>query len=552
MIALDMMKKKEGRITDKHYTIENNILTIQFGAGDYDLAGKTITAVFSPSGVETAPLTASEGVISVPVYSDYIEAGVNYIQLYFRWDTNKVENSGKYLWVVEASLPSTEVSDQDVDIVTALIAQANAAIDTAEALKGIDTIERTAGDGSPGTLDTYTITYTDATTTTFQVLNGPVGPQGVQGDGLEFNWSGTQLGVRVEGEPAYTYVDLKGDKGEPGGNVILDDSTTDPLKVWSSDKVSTQLAEVTNQLTQHKIDYASQVQVPIKNLVTNGDFSNGITGWTVIGATYSISNGKIKLSFNGTSYTPQIQKTNLNLIEGRKYYLGFEYYTNDLTNNKLSRFEPPPYLTVFDSVNIPNKVTRIITGTANKTTLIFMNNGYTNHLPLNSEWSEIGNICMIDLTETFGAGNEPTIEEMDELMTYFPNSWFDGTQDLANNKWFMTYMLKKLRGKANVVQEAWITPTLNSPWSAITSNPPKYFKDTLGFVHIRGEVGTGTSLLTIFTLPPGYRPNDRTMFSRPSSTAGTSHTNFIIQSTGEVTSGGTAVLFGEVIFKADK
>src|SRR5690606_364683 len=33
------------------------------------------------------------------------------------------------------------------------------------------------------------------------------------GKGLEFHWRGTELGVRVEGETEYVYVDLKGETG---------------------------------------------------------------------------------------------------------------------------------------------------------------------------------------------------------------------------------------------------------------------------------------------------------------------------------------------------
>ena len=43
-----------------------------------------------------------------------------------------------------------------------------------------------------------------------------VGEKGDTGDGLEYIWSGTQLGVRKEGETEYVYVDLKGDKGDKG------------------------------------------------------------------------------------------------------------------------------------------------------------------------------------------------------------------------------------------------------------------------------------------------------------------------------------------------
>ncbi|MCI9897705.1 hypothetical protein JY719_20120, partial [Clostridioides difficile] len=36
----------------------------------------------------------------------------------------------------------------------------------------------------------------------------------LKGDNIEFNWDGTQLGVRIEGQENYTYTDLKGQKGD--------------------------------------------------------------------------------------------------------------------------------------------------------------------------------------------------------------------------------------------------------------------------------------------------------------------------------------------------
>ena len=49
--------------------------------------------------------------------------------------------------------------------------------------RGIVSIIRTDGDGSAGTIDTYTITYTDLTTSTFTVYNGK---DGVPGNGIAF------------------------------------------------------------------------------------------------------------------------------------------------------------------------------------------------------------------------------------------------------------------------------------------------------------------------------------------------------------------------------
>lgn len=45
---------------------------------------------------------------------------------------------------------------------------------------------------------------------------GEQGPKGDKGDSIEFAWIGTHLGVRVEGETGYRYVNLKGDKGDRG------------------------------------------------------------------------------------------------------------------------------------------------------------------------------------------------------------------------------------------------------------------------------------------------------------------------------------------------
>ena len=53
--------------------------------------------------------------------------------------------------------------------------------------RGISTIERTSGDGSSGSLDTYTITYTDNTTSTFSVRNGK--------DGQIFNIKGAVANI---------------------------------------------------------------------------------------------------------------------------------------------------------------------------------------------------------------------------------------------------------------------------------------------------------------------------------------------------------------------
>ncbi len=47
-------------------------------------------------------------------------------------------------------------------------------------------------------------------------LKGDTGNTGNTGKGLEYHWDGTQLGIRVEGDQSYTYVDLIGATGATG------------------------------------------------------------------------------------------------------------------------------------------------------------------------------------------------------------------------------------------------------------------------------------------------------------------------------------------------
>jgi hypothetical protein len=63
--------------------------------------------------------------------------------------------------------------------------------------------------------------------------------------------------------------------------------------------------------------------------------------------------------------------------------------------------------------------------------------------------------------------------------------------------------------KANITQEAWTAVTsFSNGWIAVnqTLYPVGYMKDTLGFVHLRGLVQSGTYNTVAFILPFGYRP----------------------------------------------
>jgi hypothetical protein len=63
-----------------------------------------------------------------------------------------------------------------------------------------------------------------------------------------------------------------------------------------------------------------------------------------------------------------------------------------------------------------------------------------------------------------------------------------------------------------------IAPTTENGWVAYdgTYNPPGYYRDATGMVHVRGLVKSGTAI-TVFTLPTGFRPPFHEVFPNLSS-----------------------------------
>lgn len=74
-----------------------------------------------------------------------------------------------------------------------------------------------------GKITTISFTNTDGSTQTEQLEDGM---------GLQFLWNGTSLGVKREDEAEYQYVNLKGEKGEPGAIKfeIVDTLPTENIK----------------------------------------------------------------------------------------------------------------------------------------------------------------------------------------------------------------------------------------------------------------------------------------------------------------------------------
>lgn len=93
---------------------------------------------------------------------------------------------------------------------------------------GIVSIVRTDGDGSQGSVDTYTITYDDTTTSTFQVTNGADGDDGDDGDpniltvgAVSTLPTGQPATFTITGVSPSQTVDVGLPRGEPGADSIV-------------------------------------------------------------------------------------------------------------------------------------------------------------------------------------------------------------------------------------------------------------------------------------------------------------------------------------------
>lgn len=290
--------------------------------------------------------------------------------------------------------------------------------------------------------------------------------------------------------------------------------------------------------------------MPATNLIKNGDFSDGLAGW----ATTSLAS--VLTSNNIARFTASAQygavRRYFNSVAGHKYYgsvyahstagstVAFALYTGNWA------FAPNITLT-----SLPTKYSFVGVATSSITTASLEVNDRAT-----SAWKEVSvsSFLLLDLTEIFGAGNEPSVTEMDLIMSKFTNSWFrDTVNPLLTHKELMNYLNKN---KANVKQEGWITPTLLNGWTNYGTpwlGSVRYYKDTLGIVHLTGVIKPG-AVNVIFTLPVGYRPLNRIDFTCATDSSSLS-TRINITDTGNVipyaSTGFTWVSLDGVSFKAE-
>ena len=270
---------------------------------------------------------------------------------------------------------------------------------------------------------------------------------------------------------------------------------------------------------QREIDHANRSaefdgkadKVVLKNLVENGNFSKGLTGFTPISPTRD----KLEKTEKGLKVTSLVDANDLgffmpklNLTKGNSYYI---YITHDSNNTQLQTADNMRFQSMSDSVQVvPLSYSDTLSSAKFNAISDFSYSYFSAGVRVSNpnrikpgDTFTINHLGVVDLTETFGAGNEPTKEEMDRLIEV--TGYIDGEYAL-NNKEMLGYLMKGISEKANKKQEDWITvPVYNGVQHG--KSPLKVMKDNMGVVHFKGSLTNLKTGSKSFSVPIGYRPD---------------------------------------------
>lgn len=165
-----------------------------------------------------------------------------------------------------------------------------------------------------------------------------------------------------------------------------------------------------------------------RNLVTNGNFANGTTGWSASGATNTVANNTLTNTASGVAVSGFLYGTAFAPAIGDKLYLRSKQKVTN-TNSILMRlyvYDGTASIVAQDQVNPTINTQYLMSGVITTTRLsshnLYMFHQYVDAATANGKVMEVQEVMLINLATLFGAGNEPTAAWCD---ANFP-LWFDG------------------------------------------------------------------------------------------------------------------------------
>ncbi|MBS1968656.1 MAG: BppU family phage baseplate upper protein [Bdellovibrionales bacterium] len=154
-----------------------------------------------------------------------------------------------------------------------------------------------------------------------------------------------------------------------------------------------------------------------KNVITNGDFANGTTGWLTNNASISVVNGRLQVL--ATAQYGGADTSAFNTVSGHKYYV------SALVDGLIG-------LTRMFVIGFAEPLASVTKTGGERLSLLFTANNTTHKVRFydnaTSGWTNffLDKVVILDLTDIFGVGKEPTASQVDKWLSYY-NGYFDGT-----------------------------------------------------------------------------------------------------------------------------
>lgn len=200
------------------------------------------------------------------------------------------------------------------------------------------------------------------------------------------------------------------------------------------------------QVDDSVVQLAGDVSVKIKNEVVNGDFRNGNIGYI---ANLGTLTGEGK--FIATTKDGRIERASgyrVSFLSGEVVYTAARFkadsplaWFNSSTGGATGGFHSGSGM--FETVS------RVYTATSD-----FINTPFISRVGdgRSSGWTEIevAYFVLINLTTVFGAGNEPTKEEFELLLSIMGSQYFEGEITIPAQK-VMQWQLKLIRKNKNAI-----------------------------------------------------------------------------------------------------
>lgn len=183
-------------------------------------------------------------------------------------------------------------------------------------------------------------------------------------------------------------------------------------------------------------------QTTLTNIVLNGNFASGTTGWSGANANISTANNVLAATGTGTSNNVSaLQTTGTACSTGKKLYIrtlirstaseckNLVFYVRGSTGGLVAGWQKGTG-TVTQNEWYTSFAVVTLDATFTGNILARLQADFVDAATANGKVMEIKEVITIDLTEIFGVGLEPTAAQMQRWLDIFSAGWFDTTKSI--------------------------------------------------------------------------------------------------------------------------